>query len=187
MTQFDNITGVPSSGSNPSAQFGTIASNNTNSVNWAAVDHIGFNATNGGLHKQASMLNQSAPGLNGSDGVYFVNGGLPQFQNASATLNIATYPSPIVAATNGYTYLSGGIILQWGTSAVTQGAHSILYTTGGGIAFPTNCFNVQITAIRTNTTTNVDVVYLRSFNLNGFDYGNTANGITSITWVAIGN
>jgi hypothetical protein len=187
MTQFSNVTGIPSSGSNPSSEYNIMATNNTNITLWAAVDHIGFNAQNGGLHKQASMLNQTAPGLNGSDGVYFVNGGLPQFQNASSTLNIATYPSPIVAATRGYTYLPGNIILQWGTSAVTKGNHSILFATGAGIDFPNNCFNVQITAIRTSTPTNVDVVYLDIFSTGGFDYNNTANGITSITWVAIGN
>jgi hypothetical protein len=188
MTQFDNVTGIPSAGANPSSQFGTIASNNTNIVNWAAVDHIGFNATNGGLHKQASMINQAAPGLNGSDGVYFVNGGIPQFQNATSTYNIAIYPSPVVAATRGYTYLPGGFILQWGISSVTQGNHSILFTTGGGINFPTACYNVQITPVRDSD--NVDIVYLRNtaFTTNGFDYHNTAaTGITQISWIAIGN
>lgn len=87
---------------------------------------------------------------------------------------------------NGSTFLPGGIVLQWGFATVAiNTTTSILFVTNNK-DFPTACFNVQITGLRTNN--GGDGVFLSqgSVSPTGFTVRNGSGSITQIYWTALG-
>jgi hypothetical protein len=60
------------------------------------------------------------------------------------------YGTPYVAATNGYTYLTNGIILQWGYQAYTTTATPVVFP----ITFPNAVYSVHVTTNRLNSGAN---------------------------------
>jgi len=61
----------------------------------------------------------------------------------SKTLNLQTSSK----ATNGYTYLPNGLILQWGVGDTATGAHSVSGEIYFPISFPNACFQVVVTPV----------------------------------------
>lgn len=97
-------------------------------------------------------------------------------------------------ATNGYQKLPGGLILQWGSAAVSlvEGATSITFP----IPFPNNVFNVQ--AIVENNTSSIycnSGIQIVSKSTTGINFfiqnfnqpGGTTQPTSGIEWFAIGN
>ncbi len=88
------------------------------------------------------------------------------------------------AVTNGYTFLAGGIILQWGTATKTSG-QAVTFN----ITFPTACLCVLAT-VQSNTT-NRRFIYTSGYTTSQFistiidASGNTSSA--TFTWAAIGN
>lgn len=98
---------------------------------------------------------------------------------AQMTVNIN--PS---ATTNGYTFLPGGIIIQWGQSTSSSSTQPITFN----IPFPNNCFNVQITPTSTSTTASAtNVLYPSGFSTAGFTFKYAGSSINGFFWFAIGN
>ena len=95
-------------------------------------------------------------------------------------------------ATNGYSYLSNGMLMQWGRYDTTmiEGPVNIVLP----ISFPNGCLNAQATRISAGSD-NVDsdggVLYVSSdqttiqFNLQGW-YGNSKANLRGFNWMAIG-
>jgi hypothetical protein len=181
---------IPQPGDDPSQSQGQILQNFQSLQDAQDKNHVTLqDITNRGLHKFLQMPEQ------GSDPTTAVNQGglyckdiagftrLVFRQENNGTIIQMTGIDP-VSATNGYTFLPGGLLLQWGTSAVNgaPAITNILFP----ITFPANCFNVSITPVR--NVTNVDIVYLVAKNNVNFTARNTSSsGITSINWIAIGN
>lgn len=100
----------------------------------------------------------------------------------SVITQIGNYVAPS-SAQSGYSWLAGGMLIQWGQSAVASGTNTISFP----IAFSGTAYSVTITPFRSNS--NVDQVYLSPGTISSTQFGcrNTSSaGITSISWIAIG-
>ena len=125
-------------------------------------------------------------GLGADEALFFLSGGNKLTQ---LTGNLAP-----LAATNGYTSLPGGFIIQWGFKAQTsQGTGTVLFTTSN-INFPNNCFNVTATAVYNSNSANPSgssVMQIDTHTLSKlkFEYKMFTNSsaYTGFYWFAIGN
>jgi hypothetical protein len=114
--------------------------------------------------------------------LYFLSGG--------GALTALTRNFQPVSLTNGYTFLPGGLIFQWGITAPSTASQTITFATSGNINFPKNIFNIQVTANKAATATNVTTnvyVNLSSVTLDGFQILNANNGTLGYYWQALGN
>lgn len=64
--------------------------------------------------------------------------------NGSAITTISQFSKSLT--TNGYQYLPGGLIMQWGTTSTISPGYGTVTVTFP-VAFTTSCFNVQVTPI----------------------------------------
>lgn len=114
------------------------------------------------------------------------------FQTDTGLLTQLTRNFLPVGNTNGYTFLPGGLILQWGSKTVAPGANTVTFATNN-IAFPANCWNVIAVPFYTGSGTSSasQAVYIAQDTLSKtkFDYSLVANssGIKGFFWIAIGN
>lgn len=176
---------------------------NTQSINtWTAVDHVGYNVINAGIHKQVRMRNQAAPGLGDGQGVLYANlinaNSWPVWQNALGSFPIMT--GAIQLTTNGFIFIPGGALLQWGfNSAVLSGSFASGAATGtvtfsaANVAFPTNCLNVLTIPSYTTVSGNPNgsgSVDINQTTLSGtsFDwvFNSNSSRYTGFYWIAIG-
>ena len=170
---FDNVA-PPPNGYHQSIHLNPVSTTATNPPNNQPVLPPATTAGFGQLF--SSQINQ---GPNTDQVLYFLSGGgrLTQLTGTAAPL----------AAQNGYTFLPGGLLLQWGISNSTVGG-TITFSTAN-IAFPNNCFTVfaqprsssapggsATIAIRSKTNT--------SFN---YDYVTSSGSYNGFFWAAIGN
>ena len=125
MTVFDYDTTKPNPPDDPADDVTQMQTNTASVSGIIAVDHQGFNFANGGLHKQVTFLNnQAAPGLNGGVSDLYANVGpevpansWPFWQNGlSSAIQLA---GTFLANNNGGMTLVNGIIIKWGTQALT--------------------------------------------------------------------
>ena len=102
------------------------------------------------------------------------------------TVNFA----PLVSS-NGYTFIPGGLIIQWGIVSPPGTSGSVVFTTAGNINFDNNIFGVFLQLLRTDGSANESAVISTktvAFTKTGFGYATTASGSSTILyWVAIGN
>lgn len=110
---------------------------------------------------------------------------------AGSSTTKALTPSNFTASksTNGYIWIAGGILLQWGedTTAIGETTRTITFPTG----FPNACLNVSLTGRNpTSSITLNDSPQLVSFVTNAFVYFNQnmagAANNAGIQWMAIG-
>ena len=161
------------------------------------VNHVSFNdAVNYGKHTTIIFPNQS---------------GVPTTTSTQMSLYAAvasdpdgseifyTYPTQVTGiqltglgglglnATNGYSYLAGGILMKWGlATGIITGANVITFPTGGGIpAFATSIFNVQYAPAVSYTLTPPSA-YISAQTLTTFTLNVPSTMSTSIYWFAIG-
>lgn len=193
---------IPLATNNPSADQ-PLMQINTNSINsLISIDHIGFNAPNGGNHKQVHLFEQvGVPAtLALFDTIYAqsVAGQGELFLTRGVTGVGIQLTGPYNAIQNqGTSFLPGGIILKWGIEAnrfTNATAHS------AGVInlvppFPNAMFNIQATLI---ATTNVTVepravISIGPINNNSFGYvfntnpSGNANFYSGFYWFAVGN
>jgi hypothetical protein len=93
------------------------------------------------------------------------------------------------ATTNGYTFLAGGIILQWGQVTATN---SSFQTQNFNITFPNNCFGVFTQIYGTGTVAggegNIDI-RKSTVSSASFQWAMVTNSgqYTGFFWIAVGN
>lgn len=204
---------VPNTPNDPSDDQPQMLINTVSIGNLIAVDHVGFSTVNGGYH---TVIHQgNAPG--NTDPASITNIG--QLYVKTVTLNsimdqqlffesgqgvvtqltsgIATSPG-----TNGYVFLPGGILLQWGfKNGPHGGAHTFTNGDSGSItfplAFPTNVFTINANLNFNSTTAGVpasssgevvsfDTSSITTTGANFFIAGSGAT-YTRFFWIAIGN
>lgn len=172
-------------------------------------DHYAFSdaTVNNGYHKVIHMIATSTvasnppnnfpivpPALVTLSGELFVtqsNVGLAQdeilwWQSGGNKLAQMTVNINPVALTNGYTFIPGGLILQWGViAAPVSGNNPVLFVTSN-IDFPNACFNVQLSLQR--AAANVDGVVIKTGTISqtGFTAIAPTAGSANIYWMAIG-
>ena len=86
-------------------------------------------------------------------------------------------------AASGYTKMGDGLILQWGTSAVTTGTPLAVTFS---LTFPTNVYSITVSVVNPSSSNNTS--YLTSPTTSGFsaNVSGTA-GVNTVHWMAIGN
>src|SRR5437868_7168221 len=195
-TNFTYTTDIPFANNKPSVDQPNMKIN-TNSINSIiGVDHLTFGTATGnqsdGYHKIIHLTLQAAdPAPIGTIGQLYVK----SVTQGAVTDNCLFYESgggritqltaPITGAgnqtsavaNNGYTYLNGGIIYQWGVIANVGAGKALVFT----IPFNTK-FNLQLTVTSSNS-----FMYISAFSNTGFTASLSAGTFTgSVYWVAIG-
>lgn len=145
----------------------TVASNGPNNqpIN-------GYTATTGYGQVLSAQIND---GINTDQALYFLTGG-----NRLQQLTRNFVP---VASANGYTFLPGGLILQWGTAAIPgTGTTNFNVTTA-------NIFNIQTTLIGSSSASNiVSVVSSAPGSPGSFTWHFTgSSSYTQFFWMAVTN
>lgn len=204
MTLFDYTTNIPFANNPPSVDQPNMEIN-TNSIDGIiAVDHVGFNSNNGGYHTDIHMIPQgSDPAqitdigqlytktvtFNGkTDAALFYRSGTTL--SSSNSLTQITAPKGTSASANGYAFLPGGIVMQWGIINSPPMPSGTTTPLSFNINFPNNCFNIQMTLINDGSTTNAQVMSIRigSVSTSGFSWNYTGgSAYRGFYWVAIGN
>jgi len=115
--------------------------------------------------------------INQDEALYFLTGG---GRNIQLTRNFT--PS---ATGNGFTFLPGGLILQWGTlSAVGQTLTPVTFVGLGVMSFPTSCFIVLSNQNTSGTSANT--LNISSLTNLGFTYFSTSSITRNYFWMALG-
>jgi len=195
---------VPNPPNLPSTDVNAMQTNTATIDSWVQRDHFGFNNSEGGLHQQVSMANQAAPGIPANmDGVLYAdaNGGnsWPIWQNTLGSFQItgsAAATNPSVPGANGFTFLPGGFIFQWGIVLAAVGGiiTPVLFATSN-INFPNNCFIVNTTLIHSvgpipAVPTVVGSLTVSGVSNTGFSYlklSTQNSSYLAFYWTAIGN
>ncbi len=163
------------------------------------IDHLPFTNATGqkGYHKEVHLVPMATPsptvgygqlfnatindGINIDQTLYFLTGG--------GLLQQLTRNFVRSALQDGYTFLPGGLILMWGlaTPIPLNGNLAVSFPKiQGSVAFPTSCFNVQLTGLRTNNGGDGVFIDAGSVTIDGFIIRNGSGTITSAYWTAIG-
>jgi hypothetical protein len=167
---------------------------NTGSVSsLVAVDHVGFNISGGGQHKQVTFSSNNVPSPPVSPPILFTNnpGGAPLNypQLFFYSGNSAQSSSQYVIAGSGSTFIFGGLILKWGSATITGGPSAVTFAS----AFPNNCYTVIAQPVNAGAPTVAnDYVYVSSPSTAGFNATATrritlASNTVTFYYIAIGN
>lgn len=191
---FTYTNAIPVGTNNPSQDWTNMNTNTTSISGLIAVDHIGFNTANGGYHNVVHFSNQSVdPGtIAGVGQEYTKTVGSDQqlfYRSGGGVITQLTGPNAAVASGNGYTWLPGGILMQWGTKTPVGNGNQTVTFTDANINFPNNCFVVSISIARTGSPNGIDQLYVQSKSTTVFNYHTTTSGtgFASFDWIAIGN
>lgn len=196
---FNFSTTIPATANNPSNDQPTMLTNNVSDAGIWNIDHYGYNNNLGGWHNvihipqitgNANPTPTTTPALAGQVYARTISGDLELFYESplgivSQLTAAGITPSPGV---NGYSYLPGGIIIQWGVVAST----ALSGTANFNIPFPNQCFNIQLTTVTSAVSNHANGIYIVGAvtSSNTFFTWNQADPATAQTgflWLAIGN
>jgi|WetSurMetagenome_2_1015567.scaffolds.fasta_scaffold538640_1 hypothetical protein len=164
----------------------------------AAINHYSQNQSNPGKHKYIQLPSQVNPTSTAAQEILLFNGGssiggttnlwFSTYSNGTVNSSTAvqmTRREVPIASSKGYSWLPGGILLQWGSVSSPGSAGSETFT----IPFPNNFWNIQLSYARTTTSNAISFAINSSGtnNLSQFTYYSTTGGSTTLYWVAIGN
>lgn len=162
------------------------------------IDHVDFtNAAppggNGGLHNKSTYVVQ------GSDPTAVTQGPIVYAKSVSypgpvtrnelfmrqasgdggAVIQLTETRNSAPSGTNGYSFLPGGVIMQWGTDAAVGNNGTVTFP----IQFPNACVNVQVTL---NIGSSLSNIGINGFNQTDFTFRTSAIGNVPITFFAVG-
>ena len=185
MPNYTYTRDIPNGPNNPSADQPIMQTNANSTDSILDIDLYGFNDNNGGFHQKSTYVVQGSDPVplntDGAQGIVYtktVSGIAELFINrfGSAT-PIQLTKGAISASASGYTFLPGGIIIQWGTASASSGGS----TNNFPLAFPTSAWAVVPTEIGNDRLSiSVDSLGLSSFKA----YCSVAR---NIYYIAIGN
>jgi hypothetical protein len=96
-------------------------------------------------------------------------------------------------STNGYSFIAGGILIQWGTKLTTASSGTVTFASSNK-AFPNNCWNVTAqlifdSSVSTPSGRNTLAIDTDGFSKTKFDWISlgASSSYTGFFWVAIGN
>jgi len=190
---------IPQGSQQISATTSGIQTNFSQSNTAFGVDHTPFDTlANQGYHKKATLVQQSVdPGSVALADILYTKS--VTYPNAAGTFNelfmrrasgdagtivqLTTGPANPSANANGYTFLPGGIILQWGNYTINSPNTSL--AVNFPIAFPNTCWSLVITGL--SPTAGQTAAY-GSLSRTGFT-GLKATALASVfyNYIAIGN
>lgn len=188
---------IPNPPNDPADDVSIMQTNAGSISSILAVDHVGFNLSGGGEHKQVTFNSNNPPAPPVSPAVLFTNnqdgagnnlpGSLAElfFYSGSASQSANQYN---ITATNGSVLLMMGVILKWGSYTLGPGVPSTTITFTN--AFPNNIFSI-VTGSNVSGSPN-DLPRIISNSTAGFVGGRVnasspLGGTFTYYYVAIGN
>ena len=188
---------VPQAGQSLGFTRDTLKNNIQGIIDTIAINHFGTTDPNYGKHRYIQMPEViSAPATAIDEGAVYtksINGTAQLFyrnENNGTEVQLtgtSAGGTDTVAATNGYTFLPGGILMQWGIKGSLSSTGSVSYL----IPFPTNVFNVQSSLISKaggTSSSNTVAPITGTITTSGFQYSYTgSSSYVSFYWVALGN
>jgi len=183
-------TTIPAASHYPGNDQPGMQQNFLNINGFLGVDHVSPGATNDGYHKVIHQPPQgSDPGsIAGIGQLYTKTLSSDQqlfFESGLGVITQLTGPSAPSTGNNGFVYLPGGILFQWGTRVNNTGG---LKTITLPTPFPNNFYNAQATMVRQSN--NVDAIYCATAPIAGMtstiQFYDTSTG-NQFYWFAIGN
>jgi hypothetical protein len=194
MTDFIYTDNIPAASHNPSADQ-PIMQINTNSIDGIiAVDHFSFNDPNGGWHKQSTYVNETAPTTlpgqlalyskgpaGGPSELFMIRDGNAGTETQLSTSAVGT----AVRAQTGYSWLPGGLLIQWGQTVVVPGTTTVIsflqpFATVGG-------FLPVVVATGLASASNQGIgIGIGTITTTGFRVNNQIGVNNTINWHAIG-
>lgn len=188
---------IPLPTDNLSVSQGDIKENFTVANTSFGINHYPFDdaTANNGKHKKVSMPQTTIPtsvlgelilynkGVSpgGSSALFMVRDGVPA---TDTQLTCPEITAPLSTA-QGYTFLPGGIILQWGVVTFPPFLNA---AQPFNVAFPNACWNMQVSM--TGVSGSPNNIGIASTTLSTFNWKFTGSGTSSFTgfyWQAIGN
>ena len=158
-------------------------------------DHVKYDdatAANRGKHNQSTYPDSSSdPDPDPNELALYskdVGGNSRLFlqQENSGTVIQLSGDDPVIALTEGFIFLYGGLLMKWGQKDSPGTSGSVAFTTG---SFPNTIFQVQLTlqhegaGAETYTVQGTPVP-----TLSGFNYTTSSSGASSkLNWIALGN
>jgi hypothetical protein len=202
--------GYPQNGSSLGASKSTIRNNLDGTFQTVGINHFNQNQANPGKHRFIQLpIGDVPPNATitptGPSELLLFNGNLPSFLPAGIQNLCFNPPNSIVSGTttiqltrnevpsasaNGFSWMAGNILMQWGISTVPAGGTQL-------VTFPksfkvvvgtpgANVFNIQVTGIRSNDGGDGIFVKTGSVTDTTFTLRNGSGSITSAYWMAIG-
>jgi len=216
---FTYTTGLPNVNNNPSVDAPNMTVNTNSISSLIGIDHVGFNTNGSGVHKQVTFFqNISSPSLGDGISVLATNNPIsatwPTWKNGNAityqmiganansdasTASFSGFGAFGTVTANyqqsaGWTYLPGGMMLQYGSVTSTLGTPQISPSTIN-VTFPvtysTSNIVVTITPIcKSGGTSQVHVASVQQGTVatNGFtcNFDSSTTSYIGFTWTAIG-
>lgn len=150
MSTFAFSTSIPAANNSPADDQPYMLSNNSSTSGIIAIDHVGFNTSNGGYHKQITFsANQSAPGYGTGVSDLFVNlsSSISQlfFQNSAGTVQLTGLPITSTSTGGGTCWgitTPWGLKLNFGQSVISvNSSQTITYA----VAFSSTVYSTLVT------------------------------------------
>lgn len=188
---FNYTRDIPDGPHNPSSDQPPMKVNTNAIDDILAVDHVSFNAANGGIHKQVNMANEASPTRLADLVLYSRSLGVGRPNVLWAKNSTADLPlfNNAVFGANGYTSTYGNITFQWGRVNQAFSSGSTTGTTNFPVAFsnmvvvvtanplvtfgslPSSAASVNIRATSLGNTVSFDwQFYTNSGDYIGFDW-----------------
>lgn len=208
MGMFTYFPNIPFATNNPSVDQPNMETDTNSISSLIAIDHQGFNVNQGGYHTVVHCIDNivdpapvpPAGPLLGAGEYYtktvtdFATDTAAFFQTAGGRIIQLTMNTTPVANTNGYSYLPGGIAVQWGQDTFTSGGHTqgmINFGTANR-NFPNACFVVIPNLILPDgSSTTVSSINITAISQNSFNWvyngSKQGGGNIIIQWIALGN
>lgn len=187
---------IPAANNRPSQDQPKMQSNFLSLNQQFGRDHDGLDtaSSNYGFHKQSSYIAAGDPAQSTSVAkVYSKNVGsrtelFMRMNDVSPPdviqLTNTVLAPPVAFTPRGYSFLPGGVIIQWGQATVSDGTF-VDFTSGTGRAFPNNCFVVVAQVQNPGTNPPFSVT---TYNVSPGGFNVRANFPSlSISYIAIGN
>ena len=187
--------GIPLPGDKLNKSQNDIKNNFTSCDGSFNLNHFGFSTLGGqaGKHKFVEMPVQTKPSIVGGEGaLYTKTSGQTQLFYTSDNSTPQEYQMTRVidasiarfANNPGWTFLPGGLILQWGFVAPPGTSGTVTFLPNG-VNFTVSIMHVFLTLERAGTA-NESTTY-NNASLTGFNYLTTSSGgSTTLHWIAIG-
>lgn len=181
---------IPDGPNNPSNDQPDMKEN-TNSINqWTAVDHYQFSDNTAGKHKQSRYVTSTMPaGLVNGEGTLYTksstgsqlfyspdNTGREYQMTRTIEASWATFGVNTGAGSSGWSFLPGGLILQWGVASGGSPANitfPVTYTTG--------VFSITLGNAQTGLQ-----FYISASSASGFTITRTSGAGMNVFWMSIG-
>lgn len=209
---------VPATGHNPSADYTVMQNNNVSDVSMWATDHIGFNTNGSGYHQQVRMPAETIPsvvagfggaycktatstGASTETNLFFTPDASGNEYQLTRTItsnfalfgaNTNNYNGVGTQFTGGWTFLPGGLIMQYGQLYINAGLAASSGTIVFPIAFNATPYNLNMTLIckstqtsQTQTLSFIDT-QTSSTQFKWNLLSNPGNSYVGIYWTAIG-